>query len=132
MSELLKPCSPESHQPRLMGAVEALDTMDARIPWQDPNTGRGGLRRVVSVGDIPRGPGVLDDVVRMVVDLPPGSGPGPFGLTTMTVRLNVTPPGSGPWEGGSGTPPGRLGFRPRTRTRWGASAASPVRSLDKP
>ena len=60
-----------------MRAVEALDAMDARIPWVDPTTGRGGLRRVVSVGDIPRGPGALDDVVRMVVDLPPGSGTGP-------------------------------------------------------
>ena len=30
---------------------------------------------MVSVGGIPRGPGALDDVVRMVVDLPPGSGP---------------------------------------------------------
>ena len=63
--------------PRLMRAVEALDLMDARIPWVDPTTGRGGLRRVVSVGDIPRGPDALDDVVRMVVDLPPGSGTGP-------------------------------------------------------
>ena len=33
--------------------------------------------RIVSVGDIPRGPGALDDVVRMIVDLPPGSGQGP-------------------------------------------------------
>ena len=74
---------PNEYWPRLMRAVEALDSMDARIPWQDPNTGRGGLRRVVSVGDIPRGPGALDDVVRMVVDLPPGSGPGP--LVTLTL-----------------------------------------------
>ena len=65
---------------------EALDSMDARIPWQDPNTGRGGLRRVVSVGDIPRGPDALDDVVRMVVDLPPGSGPGPLVTPTLGVR----------------------------------------------
>ena len=68
---------PTEYWPRLMSAVEALDTMDARIPWHDPETGRGDLRRVVSVGGIPRGPGALDDVVRMVVDLPPGSGPGP-------------------------------------------------------
>ena len=60
-----------------MSAVEALDSMDARIPWHDPETGRGDLRRIVSVGDIPRGPGALEDVVRMIVDLPPGSGPGP-------------------------------------------------------
>ena len=68
---------PNEYWPRLMRAVEALDAMDARIPWVDPDTGRGQLRRVVSVGGIPRGPGALDDVVRMVVDLPPGSGPGP-------------------------------------------------------
>ena len=61
-----------------MSAVEALDSMDARIPWHDPETGRGDLRRVVSVGGIPRGPGALDDMVRMIVDLPPGSGPGPL------------------------------------------------------
>ena len=68
---------PNEYWPRLMSAVESLDRMDARIPWHDPKTGRGGLRRIVSVGDIPRGPGALDDVVRMIVDLPPGSGPGP-------------------------------------------------------
>ena len=68
---------PNEYWPRLMRAVEALDAMDARIPWVDPDTGRGQLRRVVSVGGIPRGPGALDDVVRIVVDLPPGSGTGP-------------------------------------------------------
>ena len=68
---------PNEYWPRLMKAAEALDSMDARIPWHDPETGRGGLRRVVSVGDIPRGPGALDDLVRIVVDLPPGSRNGP-------------------------------------------------------
>ena len=68
---------PSEYWPRLMSAVEAMDSMDARIPWHDPETGRSGLRRVVSVGDIPHGPGALDDMVRMIVDLPPGSGPGP-------------------------------------------------------
>ena len=76
---------PTEYWPRLMSAVEALDTMDARIPWHDPETGRGGLRRIVSVGDIPRGPGALDDVVRMIVDLPPGSGPGPLVSPTLGV-----------------------------------------------
>ena len=42
-----------------MRAVEALDAMDARIPWHDPLTGRGGLPRVVSVGSIPHGPNAL-------------------------------------------------------------------------
>ena len=53
--------SPAEYWPRLMAAVEALDLMDARIPWEDPVTGLGGLRRVVSIGDIPRGPGALDE-----------------------------------------------------------------------
>ena len=57
--------------------------MDARIPWLDPDTGRGGTRRVVSAGDIPRGPDALDDAVRMVVHLPPGSGPGPLVTPTL-------------------------------------------------
>ena len=47
------------------------------IPWYDPDIGRGGLRRVVSLVDIPRGPGALDDLVSIVVDLPPGSENGP-------------------------------------------------------
>ena len=69
--------SPARYWPRLVAAAEALDAWEARIPWQDPDTGRGGLRRVVSVGDIPRGPDALDDVVRILVDLPPGSEVGP-------------------------------------------------------
>ena len=32
-----------------MSAVEALDTMDARIPWQDSGTGHGEPRRNVCV-----------------------------------------------------------------------------------
>ena len=68
---------PNEYWPRMMAAVEALDSHEARIPWQDPKTGRGGLRRVVSVSDIPRGPGALDDIVRLIVDLPPGARDGP-------------------------------------------------------
>ena len=74
---------PNEYWPRLMRAIEALDSMDARVPWVDLVTGRGGLRRVVAVGDIPRGPGALDDNVRVVVDLPPGSGPGPKAPPTL-------------------------------------------------
>ena len=59
--------------------------MDARIPFFDPDTGRGDLRRVVSVSGIPRGPGALDDNVRIVVDLPPGSGDGPMVTPTLGV-----------------------------------------------
>ena len=68
---------PNEYWPRLMKAIEDLDSAEARVPWYDPETERGGLRRVVSVGDIPRGPGDLDDVVRIIVDLPPGSENGP-------------------------------------------------------
>ena len=63
--------------PRLEAAVNALDSPAARIPWEDPVTRRGGLRRVVSVTDIPRGPGKLDDVLTLTVHLPPGTGAGP-------------------------------------------------------
>ena len=68
---------PNEYWPRLVRAAEALDSMDARFPWQDPKTGHWTLLRVVSVGGIPRGPDALDDLVRIVVDLPPGSGEGP-------------------------------------------------------
>ena len=67
--------SPAEYWPRLMAAAEALDA--ARIEWYDHDTGRGGLWRVVSVGNIPRGPDALDDTVRIIVDLPPGSETGP-------------------------------------------------------
>ena len=69
--------SPAEYWPRLMGAIEALDSWDARIPLYDPQTKRSELRRVVAVGGIPRGPGALDESVRIIVDLPPGSGNGP-------------------------------------------------------
>ena len=68
---------PTEYWPRLMSAAEALDSEEARVPWYDPKLGRGGLRRIVSVGDIPRGPGALDDHVRIIIDLPPGSDNGP-------------------------------------------------------
>ena len=66
---------PNEYWPRLMQAVEILDS--TRIPWEDPKTGKGGLQRIVNVSSIPRGPGALDDAVRIIVDLPPGSGSGP-------------------------------------------------------
>ena len=68
---------PREYWPRLMKASETLDSTEARIPWYDPDIGRGGLRRVVSLVDIPRGPGALDDLVSIVVDLAPGSQNGP-------------------------------------------------------
>ena len=68
---------PREYWPRLMKASETLDSTEARIPWYDPDIGRGGLRLVVSLVDIPRGPGALCDLVSIVVDLPPGSQNGP-------------------------------------------------------
>ena len=69
--------SPAEYWPRLMAAIEALESRDARIPLYDPITKRSELRRIVSVSGIPRGPGALDDSVRILVDLPPQYGNGP-------------------------------------------------------
>ena len=66
---------PNEYWPRIMQAVEILDS--TRIPWEDPKTGKGGLQRIVNISSIPRGPGKLDDAVRIIVDLPPGTGKGP-------------------------------------------------------
>ena len=68
---------PNEYWPRLMAAFEALESPEARIPWYDPETGHGGLRRIVNISDIPRGAAKLDDLISVIVDLPPGSGNGP-------------------------------------------------------
>ena len=68
---------PNEYWPRLMAALEALESPAARIPWYDPETGQGGSRRIVNISDIPRGPAKLDDLISIIVDLPPGSGNGP-------------------------------------------------------
>ena len=68
---------PNEYWPRLIAAFEALDSPEARIPWYDPVTGQGGLRRIVNISDIPRGPAKLDDLISVIVDLPPESGNGP-------------------------------------------------------
>ena len=68
---------PNEYWPRLMTAFEALESPEARIPWYDPETGHGGLRRIVNISDIPRGAAKLDDLISVIVDLPPGSGNGP-------------------------------------------------------
>ena len=67
---------PNEYWPRIMQAVEILDS--TRIPWEDPARGKGGLRRIVNVSDIPRGPGKLDDAVRIIVDLPPAPAKAPW------------------------------------------------------
>lgn len=68
---------PNEYWSRLMDACGALDREEARVPWRDPETGKGGLRRVVSLIDIPRGAHVLDDTIGIMVHLPPGSRSGP-------------------------------------------------------
>ena len=68
--------TPARYWPRLMAAAEALAS--CRIPWHDPNTGKGGLQNVVIIGSIPRGPHALDDDVQIIVNLPPGTGNGPL------------------------------------------------------
>ena len=68
---------PAEYWPRLMRAAELLDSREAKVPWFDRKTGKGGFRRIVAVGGIPRGPNCLDDDVRIIVDLPPGSDTGP-------------------------------------------------------
>lgn len=68
---------PNEYWPRLLAAFEALESPAARIPWYDPETGQGGLRRIVNISDIPRSPGNMDDLISIIVDLPPGSGNGP-------------------------------------------------------
>lgn len=69
---------PNEYWPLLMRAVEALDSHHARVPWVDPDDPkRGGLRRIVSVSDLPRGGGALDDDLTVTVHLPPGTEAGP-------------------------------------------------------
>ena len=68
---------PNEYWPRLMKATETLGSPEARVPWYDNELGRGGQRHVVLVGDIPRGPGALDDHVQLIINLPPGSANGP-------------------------------------------------------
>ena len=73
----VRPPRPTEYWPALNRAAEELDSREVRIPWEDPDTGRGGRRRVVSVLDIPRGPRRLDDIVSVIVNLPPGCTTGP-------------------------------------------------------
>ena len=68
---------PNEYWPRLMAAGAALDRNASRFPFRDPVTGREGLRRVVSLVDIPRGPQALDGALTLAVFLPPGSSSGP-------------------------------------------------------
>ena len=70
--------APSRHWGKWVTAFAALESPDARVPWEDPATGKGGARRVVQVRDVPRHPAGLDDWVSLAVDLPPGSSRGPL------------------------------------------------------
>ena len=59
---------PKEYLPQLEAAREALASREAGIPWP------GGTRWAVTLTNEPRG---LDDDLRLVVDLPPGSEHGP-------------------------------------------------------
>ena len=52
---------PSQQWPGLMQAIELVDK--TRIPWYDPETGHGGMRRVVGFDDVPRSPHHLEDLV---------------------------------------------------------------------
>ena len=67
--------SPSEYWPKLQEAREALHK--CLIPFIDPDTSRGQMRQIVNLAGIPRGAGHLDDVIRVVVDLPRGSQNGP-------------------------------------------------------
>ena len=68
---------PNEYWPRLMAAFDALESPAARVPLYNPETRQGEMRRIVSISGIPRGPSQLDDWIRIIVDLPAGSGNGP-------------------------------------------------------
>ena len=68
--------SPSRYWPALLEAINALNHMDARVPWQLPD-GTGGARQVVSFPDVPRSGMHLNDLFRVQVHLPPGDGNGP-------------------------------------------------------
>ena len=67
-----RPPKPTEYLPRLRAAIDAVNTF--RLPWRDPTTGKGGLWSAVLVRNLPAG---LDDLLRVEVDLPPGSEIGP-------------------------------------------------------
>jgi len=68
---------PGEYWPKLMAARDALASEDAMVTFTDPRTGRRGRRQVVTVSGIPQRPRDLQDNVRLLVDLPPGSHTGP-------------------------------------------------------
>ena len=69
--------TPARYWPRLREAAELISSNNARIPWYDHERRTGGLWQAVTVRNIPRGPGALDDMVTMEVYLPPTARRGP-------------------------------------------------------
>ena len=68
---------PSEWWPLFEEAIDALNDRASMVPWYDRALGRGGLRHVVYIDDMPRGPAQLDDHLSIVVNLPPGDGHGP-------------------------------------------------------
>ena len=68
---------PNEYMGILQRARDVLDSDEALVPWYDPETQTGRLRRLVSINDVPLRPRSLEERIRIIVDLPPGSGPGP-------------------------------------------------------
>ena len=62
---------PAKHWPRIKSAIDALNSWDARVPWEHPDGG-GALRQVVIAHDVPR-QGRANDWIRFGVHLPPGA-----------------------------------------------------------
>ena len=67
--------SPSRYVEQLWRAHEALSSRDARVPWEDETTQRRGHRQVVTLTDIPESE---DEILSLIVHLPPGSGDGPI------------------------------------------------------
>ena len=68
---------PGEYLPKLERAVEKLHDPEARVPWEDPVSGKGAARLVVQVTDIPRGEDKLDDLLTLTVSVLPGVAEGP-------------------------------------------------------
>ena len=76
----------------LLEAFEVLESPEARIHWEGPDSS-GGARRVVIPRDIPRN-GKMDDWVQFSVDLPPGSDRGPLIDRLALIRAGASSAGS--------------------------------------
>ena len=69
--------SPSRYWPPLREAAELISSNKARIPWYDYERRTGGLWQAVTVRNIPRGAGALDDWVTIEIFLTPTARRGP-------------------------------------------------------